>query len=86
MAVFYLKKRPSKRADGLRRNNVENEALFRRFIGVSGSLRRRFRWPELFFRAIVILNTRNAVQWHWYYTRSVCCIEIITPSLLTLLI
>ena len=42
------KKRPSKRAAGLRRNKVENEALFRRFIGVSGSLRRRFRWPELF--------------------------------------
>ena len=48
MAVFYLKKRPSKRADGLRRNKAENEAFFRSFIGVSDSLRRRFRWPELF--------------------------------------
>ena len=48
MAVFYLKNRLSKRAAGLRRNKVENEALFHCFIGVSGSLRRRFRWPELF--------------------------------------
>ena len=25
---------------------MENQALFRRFIGISGRLRRRFRWPD----------------------------------------
>ena len=60
MAVFYLKNRPSKRADGLRRNKVENEVSFRRFIGVSGSLRHRFRWPELFSWVEVEYNVKTS--------------------------
>ncbi len=43
---LLAKKRSVKRVDGLRRNTVKFKAVIRRFIAISGHLRRRVRMLE----------------------------------------